>query len=77
MNMNKKLLKETQPVVYKTLSNALTKDHLAHAYLFEGDKSAPKKETALLFAQSLVCQHKDEASKNAVGRSSTLYSRVL
>lgn len=60
MNMNKKLLKETQPVVYKTLSNALTKDHLAHAYLFEGDKSAPKKETALLFAQSLVCQHKDE-----------------
>lgn len=36
MNMNKKLLKETQPVVYKTLSNALTKDHwLMHIYLKE------------------------------------------
>ena len=48
MNMNKKLLKETQPVVYKTLSNALTKDHLAHAYLFEGDKSAPKKRNSFI-----------------------------
>ena len=60
MNMNKETLKKTQPIVYKTLSNALTRNRLAHAYLFEGDKSAPKKETALLFAQSLVCHHTDE-----------------
>lgn len=58
--MNKKEFKEKQPVVYQTLSNALKKERLAHAYLFEGDKSAPKQDVALLFAQSLVCQHSDE-----------------
>ena len=58
--MNKEELKAYQPVVYQTLSNALKRHRLAHAYLFEGDKSSPKKETALLFAQSLVCPHCDE-----------------
>lgn len=58
--MNKKELKKTQPVVYQTLSNALKRNRLAHAYLFEGDKSSPKLETAILFSQSLVCSQPDE-----------------
>lgn len=55
----KELLKE-QPVVYKVLSNALTKNRLAHAYLFSGQKGSVKEDTALLFAQSLVCENVDE-----------------
>lgn len=51
MNMNKKLLKETQPVVYKTLSNALTKDHWhTHIYL--------KEIRVLLKKKWLYCLHK-------------------
>ena len=58
--MNKKHFAQVQPVVYKTLSNALKHDRLAHAYLLTGPKSANKEEVALLFAQSLVCNHTDE-----------------
>lgn len=57
--MNKEQLKKEQPVVYQTLSNALTRDHLAHAYLFVGPKGSPKNEMAVLLAQSLVCHHTD------------------
>ncbi len=57
--MNKELLKQQQPVVYQVLSNALLKKRFAHAYLFCGAKNAPKAETALLFAQSLVCTDPD------------------
>lgn len=58
--IEKKELKKEQPVVYKVLSNALTKNRLAHAYLFSGQKGSIKEETAILFAQSLVCEHPDE-----------------
>ncbi len=57
--MNKEEFKEEQPVVYQTLSNALKGNCLAHAYLFTGSKGSPKSEAALLFAQSLVCEHPD------------------
>lgn len=30
--------------MYRTLSNALQKDRLAHAYLFSGPKGSPKKK---------------------------------
>ncbi|MBQ0065689.1 MAG: hypothetical protein KBT48_07970 [Firmicutes bacterium] len=58
--MNKERLKKSQPVVYRVLSNALTKNRLAHAYLFVGDKGSNKEETALLFAQSMVCENTDK-----------------
>lgn len=57
--MNKETFKQSQPVVYQTLSNALKNNRLAHAYLLTGPKGSNKEEVALLFAQSLVCQHTD------------------
>lgn len=58
--MNKEQFKKEQPIVYQILSNALKYNHLAHAYLFTGEKGNIKQDVALLFAQSLVCQHVDE-----------------
>lgn len=58
--MNKEQLKQEQPIVYQTLSNALRKKRLSHAYLFVGPKGSPKNEVALLWAQSLMCSHPDE-----------------
>lgn len=58
--MDKQVLKEEQPVVYRILSNALKEDKLSHAYLFTGPREASKKEFAILMAQSLNCQHRDE-----------------
>ena len=48
-----------QPIVYKTLSNALKNKRVANAYLFHGPKGSSKLETAILFAQSIVCEHTD------------------
>lgn len=59
MPMNKEILRQEQPIVYHTLSNALKNKRLAHAYLFTGPKGSPKAETALLLAQSMMCQHPD------------------
>lgn len=53
--MFKDTLKEQQSVVYHTLFNALDTKKLAHAYMFSGPSGTPKKETAYLLAQSLVC----------------------
>ncbi|MFV0381590.1 MAG: DNA polymerase III subunit delta [Breznakia sp.] len=50
-------LQNQQTQVYTILQNALVHSRLAHAYMFVGDKTAPKKECAFLMAQSLVCQH--------------------
>ncbi|OCN03926.1 hypothetical protein A4S06_03790 [Erysipelotrichaceae bacterium MTC7] len=54
--MFKEQLKKEQPRVYQVLENALLNDRLAHAYMFVGDQNTPKKETAMLLAQSLVCE---------------------
>lgn len=58
--MDKQRFKQEQPIVYQMVSNALKRDHLAHAYLFTGPKGVDKRGAALLFAQSLVCEHVDE-----------------
>lgn len=58
--MNKEYLKKAQPIVYQTLSNALKNKRVANAYLFHGPKGSCKLETAILFAQSIVCEHPDE-----------------
>ena len=57
--MNKEYLKKAQPIVYQTLSNALKNQRVANAYLFHGPKGSSKLETAVLFAQSIVCEHTD------------------
>lgn len=56
--MFKDILKQQQPVVYQTLENALLYHKLAHAYLFYGPAGTPKKDTAVLLVQSLLCEEK-------------------
>lgn len=58
--LNKEDFKKSQPVAFKTLTNALKSGHLSHAYLFYGPRGDVKSETALLFAQSIFCPHADE-----------------
>lgn len=58
--MNKSEFKKNQPIVYRTLSNALKKQQLAHAYLLYGPKGSNKVDVAILLAQSIVCHHPDE-----------------
>lgn len=53
-------LKRYQPVAFRILHNALKRNNSAHAYLFCGEKGTPKKETAFLLAQSLLCQNINE-----------------
>lgn len=61
MNMiDKKRLKEEQPVAWRILSNALKTDSLSHAYLFYGPHNPLKSKMALLVAQSCVCPNRDE-----------------
>lgn len=57
--MFKEVLKERQPIIERVLYNALKHKQASHAYLFVGPKGTRMLETALLFAQSLVCPHKD------------------
>lgn len=48
-------LKEEQPVVMRMLEKSIEKNRLAHAYVFEGEAGTPKKEVALVLAQSQFC----------------------
>ncbi|MBO4218556.1 MAG: DNA polymerase III subunit delta [Erysipelotrichaceae bacterium] len=57
--MFREILQSQQPTVYQTLTNSLKDNKLSHCYLFTGPKGTPKKETALLLAQSLVCEKGD------------------
>ncbi len=52
-------IKESQPKVVQLLENSLKKDRLSHAYLFEGPKGTRKFETAIYFAQMLLCTSED------------------
>ena len=52
-------IKTTQPKVVQLLENSLKKDRLSHAYLFEGEKGTYKHETAVYFAQMLLCTGKE------------------
>ena len=58
--VDKKKLKERQSVAWKILSNALKSGRISHAYMFYGQKGPDQSRLALLFAQSLLCQHRDE-----------------
>ncbi len=47
-----------QTTAYKILDQDLKQNRISHAYLFTGPANAKKKEAAILFAQSLICQNK-------------------
>ncbi|MGM7637442.1 DNA polymerase III subunit delta' [Bacillus sp. Hm123] len=51
-----KELNELQPIVLRMLTNSLEKERVAHAYIFEGDQGTGKKNAALFFAKSLLCE---------------------
>lgn len=48
-----------QPKLEKWLQRVISKDRVAHAYLFEGKKGSGKKEMAIFFAQALFCQSQE------------------
>ena len=48
-------LKNRQPIIYKTFSNALNNKSLSHAYLLVGQKGTPLLETATYMAKSILC----------------------
>ncbi len=52
-------IKQSQPHVVKLLENSLKKDRLSHAYLFEGELGTKKFETAIYFAQMLLCLNEE------------------
>jgi len=49
-------IRSSQSNVVQLLENSIKKDRLSHAYLFEGEKGTKKFETALYFAQMLLCK---------------------
>ncbi|ONG69877.1 DNA polymerase III subunit delta' [Bacillus cereus] len=53
MNWNE--LSSLQPKVVKVLTNAIKKEKIAHAYIFEGSKGIGKFQTSLLYAKSILC----------------------
>ena len=52
--MIKDELKEKEPIAFRSLSNALMNNKVAHSYLFSGEYSPLKIETAYLLAQSII-----------------------
>jgi DNA polymerase III subunit delta' len=59
MRMTRPLLEARQPVVSRVLYNALKHKQASHAYLFTGPKGTRMLEAALLYAQALVCPHRN------------------
>ena len=39
------------------LQNSITKNRVAHAYIFEGEKGTGKKDISKTFAKSLLCEN--------------------
>lgn len=52
--MIKQQLKESEPIAYRSLLNALKNRKVAHSYLFSGEYNPLKIEAAYLLAQSIV-----------------------
>lgn len=49
---------EKQPIIYKILSNSITKKQLSHAYLFESNgNNGHAYQMAVAFAKSLLCPY--------------------
>ncbi len=61
-------IREHQPALFKTISNAFLTDHLSHAYLLSGEAGTPLLPVAIHLAKSLVC---DEPSPLACGKCLT------
>ena len=57
--MFRDVLESQQPVVFRTLGNALRKKQVSHCYLFTGPKGSFQMETAILLAQSVICSESD------------------
>ena len=55
MSVKWKEFKEKQPTAEKMFRNALLRDRLAHAYLFEGTRGTGKVQASKLLAQSFFC----------------------
>lgn len=55
-------LGERQPIATKMLKNAVTKNRVAHAYLFEGPRGTGKRELALYYTKVLLCEHVVDAA---------------
>jgi len=55
-------LSERQPVATKMLKNAVLKDRVAHAYLFEGPRGTGKRELALYYTKVLLCENVIDAN---------------
>ncbi|NLH64031.1 MAG: DNA polymerase III subunit [Erysipelotrichaceae bacterium] len=54
--MLKELLQEQQPIVYKALETACLENEVSSAYLFAGPYGTPKREAAILLAESIFCE---------------------
>ena len=54
-------LKNNEPIAYRSLSNALKNNRVAHSYLFSGEYNPLKIEAAYLLAQSIIEDKNDFA----------------
>lgn len=59
--MVKEELEEKEPIAYQSLYNALSNNKVAHSYLFSGEYSPLKIDSAYLLAQSIIEDKKDFA----------------
>lgn len=55
--MNKEELAAAQPVVYEALKNACEQNRVSGAWLFHGPYGTPKRQAAVLLAQSILCRN--------------------
>lgn len=55
---------ETQPIVYKILKNAVSKDKFSHAYLFETNGFYDNYNLILAFTKALLCPNKHTNNEN-------------